>query len=314
MNLRPLNFKTDGQRALDLVNLFYTEPVALSDFEYWVYNLPPGRISRRMVVENEEHFIIGYSFAGHEVWSPAGHFSVWLIVDPAFRGQGTGTLLYDELERFVLANGADELIMEVNENDPPSQCFAEKRGFTIDRHQFESVLDLDRFDEGPYQDVVPSVEATGIRFFSLAEAGNTGAALRKLHAVNYASMMDIPGAQNDWLPFDTFEAYVRQADWFLPAGQLLAADGDEYVGLAAVQLIPEKQGAYNLITGVIRAYRGRKIALALKLLAIRYARKNGARYLRTHNDSLNVPMLAINRKLGYQPLSGKYLMKKVIGR
>ena len=56
------------------------------------------------------------------------------------------------------------------------------------------------------------------------------------------------------------------------------------------------------------AWRGRGIALALKLLAIRAARRYGARYLRTNNDSENAPMLAVNRKLGYQPAPGYYRM------
>lgn len=45
---------------------------------------------------------------------------------------------------------------------------------------------------------------------------------------------------------------------------------------------------------------------ALKLLAIRCARRYGAVYIRTHNDSENAPILAINRKLGYQPQPGLY--------
>ncbi len=61
-----------------------------------------------------------------------------------------------------------------------------------------------------------------------------------------------------------------------------------------------------MITGVERAYRGRHIALALKLLGIRYAKARGALTIRTNNDSQNVPMLAVNRKLGYRPEPGIY--------
>lgn len=64
---------------------------------------------------------------------------------------------------------------------------------------------------------------------------------------------------------------------------------------------------YNMITGVDRAHRGRGVALALKLLSIEYARRCGADYIRTHNDAENAPILAINRKLGYQPQPGLYL-------
>jgi RimJ/RimL family protein N-acetyltransferase len=76
------------------------------------------------------------------------------------------------------------------------------------------------------------------------------------------------------------------------------------VGLAAVGFIEHTNRANNLITGVDRAYRGRMIALALKLLTIQYAKERGAEAIVTNNDSQNAPMLAVNRKLGYVPRPG----------
>ncbi len=73
-----------------------------------------------------------------------------------------------------------------------------------------------------------------------------------------------------------FEEFVIQAPWFRREGQLLAVDGDQWIGMAAVGLFPETHSAYNEYTGVLRPYRGRKIATSLKVLAARYARQNGA--------------------------------------
>src|SRR5687768_12049361 len=42
------------------------------------------------------------------------------------------------------------------------------------------------------------------------------------------------------------------------------------------------------------------------------AKKEGMRYVRTHNDSKNAPMLAINRKLGYKPEPGYYRLLRVL--
>lgn len=61
-----------------------------------------------------------------------------------------------------------------------------------------------------------------------------------------------------------------------------------------------------MVTGVDRAHRGHRVAQALKLHAIRCARRYGAVYIRTHNDGENAPILAINRNLGYQPRPGLY--------
>ena len=127
-------------------------------------------------------------------------------------------------------------------------------------------LDLETFDETPFTGVIPPLEAQGFYFFSLAEqAGGSQAALstaaRKLHAVNYTTVLDIPGWEGDWLSFEAFEKNVMGADWFDPRGQFCVSDGDPaqgapWVGLSAVRLVSETGGAYNLMTGVLREYRG----------------------------------------------------------
>jgi GNAT superfamily N-acetyltransferase len=63
------------------------------------------------------------------------------------------------------------------------------------------------------------------------------------------------------------------------------------------------------MTGVLSAYRGRKIGLALKLAGIRYARQHGAISIRANNDSLNPAILGLNQKLGYQTQPGKFILK-----
>jgi RimJ/RimL family protein N-acetyltransferase len=56
-----------------------------------------------------------------------------------------------------------------------------------------------------------------------------------------------------------------------------------------------------MFTGTLRAYRGRGLALAVKLASIRWAREHGITSMSTHNDETNAAMLAINRRLGYRP-------------
>ena len=143
---------------------------------------------------------------------------------------------------------------------------------------------------------IAAVEATGIRFFSLADAGNTPEAQRKLYEINRSAARDNPGNDQELEPFEEFAKFVFGSSWFRADGQILAADGDRYVGLAATGISSSTGAAFNAFTGVDRAYRGRKIALALKLLAIfAVARSYGAPYIRTDNDSQNGPMPAINR-------------------
>ncbi len=56
-----------------------------------------------------------------------------------------------------------------------------------------------------------------------------------------------------------------------------------------------------LPTGVLPAYRGRGIAMALKLRAIEAAIARGCPLITTENHEDNAPMRAINRKIGFVP-------------
>jgi GNAT superfamily N-acetyltransferase len=205
--------------------------------------------------------------------------------------------------------GATRLGSEILDSDPSSLAFAEHRGFTIDRQHFYSTLDLKTFDEAPYLPGIAALEAQGLRLCSLADFPDNLETRCKFYELNLSVVRDIPGENWDYAAYPQFfEERILGAAWFRRAGQLLAVDGDTWVGFASVSLSPETQSAYNATTGVIRAYRGRKIAQALKIMAARYARQHGAQMIRTDNDSLNAPILAINRKMGYQPQPGTYLL------
>ncbi len=313
MHIRPANPEGDGPRIVTLFSLDEAEPYTMDQFRHWLRE-EPGRIYRVMVAsaQAEGGDVMGSSEVVHQKWDEPGKFNIWVVVYLQWRGQGIGAALYAEAEAYARAQGATLLKTDVREKDAASLRFATRRGFDIDRLLFESTLDLERFDETPFSACIAALNEAGIQFRSLADFGDSPEARRKLYEVNRITAEQIPGYSGHFMPFEEFEKEICGSEWFRPDGQLMAMDGDECIGLSAVRLYPESRSSYNLMTGVVAPYRGRKIALALKLLAIRYARANGSLTMRTHNDSKNEPMLAINRKLGYQPQSGKYFMQKII--
>lgn len=309
ITIRVLNPQTDYERVAEIINFYEPEAITPQQMQEWDQHDFSGQIFRRTVAVDGAGRIVGYGGVMHTPWMKPNNFMVQALVDPAHCKQGIGTRLHANNLEFARENGASSVNTWVFDDQPQSVRFAEKQGFTVERHIFESTIDLKAYDESPFAGVIKAVEASGIRLFSLADVGNTVEALHQLWDVNYRTYLDDPGSSGEFPNFEEFQK-ITSEQWFRPDGQLLAADGDSYIGLSAVGYKKDSNSASNMMTGVLPQYRRRKIALALKLLSIRAALRWGADYIRTNNDSQNAPMLAINRKLGYVPQPGGYRMVK----
>lgn len=308
VNLRPIAPATDFPRMAEILNTARPEPLTAQILHEWEAQAPADLVRQRTAAVDETGRIVGVGRAQREPWMKPGRFWLSVVVDPGQRRQGVGALLYDDALRFAREHGATGLEGEARDDCPECLRFAERRGFKVDRHLFESTLDLATFDAAPFAGIVAGAEAAGIRFFTLADLGDTEEAQRRLHALNRRLALDIVGRDDTFAPFEEFRKAVCGASWYRADGQIVAADGDAWVGMAAVGYFAETNSMYNMMTGVDAAYRGRGLAQAVKLLAIRCAQHYGAAYLRTNNDAENAAMLAVNRKLGYRPQPGKYLL------
>jgi len=102
-------------------------------------------------------------------------------------------------------------------------------------------------------------------------------------------------------PYDQWLAFEMKNPNLIPQAYMIAKDGDKYVGTSVVwRLKKEPRSLYQGLTGVLREYRGKGIAVALKLKVLDFARKNGFDNIRTFNASTNEGMLSINMKLGFK--------------
>jgi len=305
--IRNVCIDTDMPNILRITNPYEDQPRTVDEMRGWFQYSPPGRLHRRLVSVNENDAVTGYGGYVHEAHSPKGNFTAWVIVDPDLRGKGIGSALWDRLMEDLKENGATRLVSDVLDNDTQSLVFSQHRGFAIDQHFFNFELDLTTFDEFRYLPDIAILEASGIRFCALADFPDTQETRHKLYDLNTSDMLENSETSTPWT-FSIFEKSVFQAPWFRREGQLLAIDDDQWIGMAAVGLLPETHSAYNEYTGVLPPYRRRKIATSLKVLAARYAHQNGAQRLLTDSNLRNAPILAINRKMGYKPKPGKYTL------
>lgn len=268
------------------------------------------RILRHAVAINAQGAVVGFNFAGHYPSMQPRQYFVNVVVDPAHRGQGIGSQLWQDLLTYLQAQGADALLAEVQEGDPLHYRFAETRGFTPRTHELRATLDLTHFDEGKFAAITAQVEAMGIRLTAFADVAQTAENRRKLYDINGVAALDDPASDGAYINYENWQKVVFGASWFQPAGQVIALDGDKFVGLSAISYSAEERIGYIMISGVDRTYRARKIMQALKLRAINYARAKGATRVVTHVETVNAPMRHINQKFGFVEEPGKYEMER----
>lgn len=230
-----------------------------------------------------------------------------MVADETIPKRRVGTALYQYLQS--LAAKPQSMPPEQDYSDQALAC-AERHGYAVERYRFESVLDLAAFDGARFRCVVEQVKADGVRFFNLAQEGGE-AVERRLYLLRMKTAQDIPGYGRGVSPsFDewrrkTLENPTRRCDCII-----VAAIGDRLAGLLEMIPMGGSDAFYVAYTGVDREFRGRRIAQALTLLAVQTARRYGARRIWTNNDSHNAPMLALNRKLGFAPAPGLFVIRR----
>lgn len=288
-------------------------PVTAGGLRQRLLNLPPGSVQQYGLAFDEQVALAGIVTILRPPWIRPGHHWMRVIVEPAARRRGIGSALLDFGLAFVQQHGATHIDSDVSDDCSPCLLFALHHQFGIERYTFFSRLYLTDFDAPRFTGVIEAVTASGIRFATLAELGNTSEQQKNLYDLNRLCNADNP-AHEGWgfEDFETFHRRVFESSEFQADAQTIALDGEQWIGLSCLTHYVAANAMYNRFTGVHPAYRGRHIALALKLLAIQHAQRYSVNYIFTNNDSENEPILTINRRLGYQAGSGIYRLTRTL--
>lgn len=255
--------------------------------------------------------VVGWATVQHsEFLFDPDRYYVSLNVHPELQGRGIGAELYARVMRTLRERGGKEAMAQACENRPRAVRFLEDRGFVAKMRDRMSILDLDAVDFSRWEDAGKRVEEQGIVIRSLAELEGDPERNRKMYELDITVSADMPSFKPITPP--TFENYCRrifESRWFIPQAVLVALDGDRYVGTTALWLSDADEALYTGLTGVLREYRNRGIATALKVRCLRWAKESGRRFVKTFNESNNRRMLGINEALGFvaQPEYIQYL-------
>lgn len=265
-------------------------------------------IMKRIAAISQDGRMVGFGLAVAGPCDPIlrpGHFEISVIVEREWRKQGIGQKIYHELEEFAVKHQAVVLQGSVRESSPVDLAWSKKRGFSIDQHTFESTLDLSSFNPRIFDDVL-SLDF-GLYFSSFSNYPQNDEWFERFVNFWWELAKDAPGMEGK--PRPKLEQMKTLLEKMNPAGSILIIDKEKWVAMSLV--IRETENVYyNSLTGVSRLYRGNGLSLAAKVKAAEFAKNQGGKYLRTHNDSNNEPILAVNRRMGYEAKPGIYFLSR----
>jgi GNAT superfamily N-acetyltransferase len=247
--------------------------------------------------------VVGYAQYRHSphMFHPK-RFRTGVWVHPRWQRRGIGSRLYEQIMEDLKGLEAELLWANAREDRPEGVAFAERRGFREKMREWESWLDVEKFDFTRFKDYAERARSQGIEITTLAaERERDPQCLEKLYELYNLIMVDVPSpAPYTAPPLEHFlENNIEHPD-VIPEGFFIAKDGDRYVGQSDLWRSKEEpHDLYQGLTGVRREYRRRGIAMALKLRTVEYAKEHDFRVIKTWNNSNNVGMLHINQKLGF---------------
>jgi GNAT superfamily N-acetyltransferase len=249
----------------------------------------PERAQPRTWVAEVDGEVVGRSDVFLNFFSKGSHNCfVGVAVRSDHRRQGLATQLFPLAEARAAELGAEGLIGNFYEN-PAGVAFARARGFRQVRAETESILDPRTVTERP---------PTNVDLRPVTEVDP-----RLVHRVDAEATLDVPQTETaDDSPFDEWRGHVLEHPLFASEGSFVAMVDEVAAAVSLLVADPESGRGMNMFTGVLRAYRGRGLALAVKLATTHWAAANGITQIVTDNDETNAPMLAINRRLGYEPV------------
>jgi GNAT superfamily N-acetyltransferase len=317
----PLQFRefeaSDYERLAELYGSIFPDYTRTqNEWKHWDEMIDRSKyyFKRFTCLSRETGEILGFGQSQHaiEMFHPNKYWlDIW--VDPRQQKKGVGNSIYERLNRDLAERGFITCWTGVREDMRDPIRFVEKRGFQEKRRAWESRIDPSTFDPSPFQDYSKKASSHGISMSTLAEEQKQDPECHsKLHEVVNSVSADMPRSEPFTpIPYQQWMAQELKNPDLLPEGYMIAKDRNRYVGVSVVwRSESDPHGLYQGNTGVTREYRGRGIAIALKLRVLDYAKNKGYERVKTWNDSTNAAMLGINTRLGFKRQVGWITFEK----
>ena len=273
----------------------------------------PEQFFRRWVVEQAGQIIAFASANQPTDSSEPNRYRFSIVVHPDFERKGVGTAVYNQIRQTLQSCDPQPAILATScyQHHPQTVQFLQKRGYQQVMRWVISKLDVSTFDVSAFAPLHQKLEAQGIALYTVPELQASDPAwLPKLHELDWQLVQDEPlPFTPKKMPEDRFRQLYLESPSAMVDSWVVAVENGRYVGNSMFEKGSQPGIVRTGFTGVLRDYRRRGLATALKAHAIAYAQSAGYPAIRTGNEENN-PMLTLNKKLGFQEITASLAFEK----
>ncbi|MCP4417808.1 MAG: GNAT family N-acetyltransferase [Chloroflexi bacterium] len=315
MNIRSFNATDAEYEAIYAIEkvVFPENADTVADFKHSDASRPTDQFFQRLVVEQNGRITAFASMNQPPQSDETGRYRFNITVHPDFERRGVGTAVYDHIWQTIQARKPKPTMLSsfCFQHHPQSVKFLQKRGFQQVMRWVVSTLDVQAFDATNFAPLLYKMKAQGIYFITLPQlqAQNTNW-LTDLHELDWQLSQDEPQPHPPQkMSQEQYRKIFVDGPNAIPEGWIIAVANGRLIGNSSLEKYSNPGVLGTGFTGVIRDYRRRGLATALKVQTIEYARAQDYRIIRTGNEENN-PMLTLNKKLGFAELTASLAFEK----
>jgi mycothiol synthase len=279
-------------------------PESPRDIQTWIdtdCNRDPKCKHQRFVAE-EDGKVVGIASFGNRLddYAPDKFYINIEVLEP-WRRRGIGAALYTQLMAALEPLSPRILRTDILANQIQSYPFVEKRGFKEVWRETPVHLSLADFDLSPYTTLESSLTEASILIKTLSDLQDESDIERRIFELYREAARYVP-CEFDELDIGPFEDWLN---WCLhdpstvPDAFFFAVHNGKLIAVHETGIYSNQPVLMGGLLGTLPEFRGRGIALALMLRAIRYGKEHGLDVFKTCTASVNTPMQSLFNKLGF---------------
>ena len=236
-----------------------------------------------------------------------------LNLDPKYNHKGYRHLLYNKMLEEIKKFNCNMVHTSIYDHPNYSEHkkLLIKEGFKLVQTNREYSCNIQKIDIEKYYPLINKLESEGIKFYDSREEMVTNTQkfpdhFKKLEELEWTIEQDFPIPDGITHTRTPFKHWLKLCHDFYKNSygvDMVAVLNGTYIGLTDIEVYPKSEPfkGWTGGLGVLKKFRRKGIATAIKIKAIEVLLKKGVTEVRTDNEENN-PMYKINVALGFKPV------------